>query len=80
MKLYYFIIILLILLDISIPLFTYDYSCDKCIITYNSKTPSGLKQEYKLAIEDIYNDYKLGHCLIKFNEEGYKIRNVSLLK
>ena len=80
MKIYYFIIILLIILDISIPLFTYDYSCDKCIITYKSKTPSGLNLEYKLGIQDIYNDYKLGNCLIKFNSEGYKIRNVSLLR
>lgn len=75
MKLEYFIIILLILLDISIPLFTYTNSCDKCIISYNSKRPSGLQQEYKLLINDIYNNYTIGNCLIKFDSEGYKIRN-----
>ena len=80
MKIHYFIIIILIILDISIPLFTYKNSCDKCIITYNQKHPSGLNMTYKLAINDIYNEYKLGNCLIKFNKEGYKIRNVSLLR
>ena len=80
MKIHYFIIILLIILDISIPIFTYKNSCDKCIITYKSKTPSGLNLEYKLLLKDIYNDYKNSYCLIKFDSTGYKIRNVSLLR
>ena len=75
MKLEYFIIILLILLDISIPLFTYSNSCNKCIIKFNEKKLSGVTRSFNLSINDIYINYTLVKCLIKFDSEGYKIRN-----
>ena len=47
--------------------------CSKCQVDFStSKQEHGfVNQKFKMNITDLYNTFKEGYCLVRYNEQGY---------
>lgn len=82
-----FCLILIIALNLAIYLNGKSLDCNKCIINFEAFKESYSNaydkpaQEFSVKITDLYNEFKLNNsCLVKYEEQGYMIKNVTKAK